>query len=141
MEAVSCPHSTPKLEKQEPGGGKWKETVQIVEAKRGLSQRRGFNESWEVNSVKLYLSKKTVQESVCQVKKSVTLIPWGYDGQLEKYVGGKQNYWLLKGFFYCWSVFCNQGPQKNLPENIHKAWVSRDSGSAQASIFLGKIFC
>lgn len=28
----------------------------------------GLNESWEVNNVKLYLSKKTVQESVHQVK-------------------------------------------------------------------------
>lgn len=50
------------------------------------------------------------------------------------WVGNKiTDFW--KVFFYCWSVFCNQGPQKNLPENIHKAWVSRESGSAQASIF------
>lgn len=53
---------------------------------------RGFNESWEVNNFKLYLSKKTVQESVDQVKKSVTLIQWGDDRQLERYVGGNQNY-------------------------------------------------
>lgn len=49
------------------------------------------------------------------------------------WVGNKiTDFWKV---FYCWSVFCNQGPQKNLLENIHKAWVSRDSGSAPVSIF------
>lgn len=49
-----------------------------------------------------------------RLKKSVTLIQWGYDGQLEKYVGGKQNYWLLKGFLLLISVL-QPGSTKESP--------------------------